>query len=122
MLRLKKRAEIFIDHNLVVCILRSLNHLKTRKGFRAFRAFRIKLELLAKKKVRHTFASKVASLFRKILNFTKDVEIEWDLFKSAVNTFTAASCACKRVGDQTGSKKSTAWRKQEVSPLKDIRL
>ena len=52
--------------------------------------------------VRHTFASKVAFFFR-------DVETEWDLFKSAIITSAAASYGCKRVGGQTGSEKRTAW-------------
>ena len=53
--------------------------------------------LLADKKVRHTFASKVASPFQKLPDFTEDVETEWDLFKLAVIISAAASCGCKRV-------------------------
>ena len=64
--------------------------------------------------MRHTFASKVASLFREPLDNTEDVEIEWDLFKSAVITSAAASCGCKHVGGQMGSEKRTAWWNQEV--------
>ena len=89
-----------IDHHLVVCI--------PRKQFRAQRAYRIKWELLAEK-VRHTFASKIASLFRKLSDYTEDVEIEWDLFKSIVITFAASSCGCKHEGGQMGSEKKTAW-------------
>ena len=50
------------------------------------------MELLADKKVRHTFASKVASLFRELPDYTEEVETKWDLFKSAVITSAAASC------------------------------
>ena len=61
--RVKRGAKLSTDHHLVVCILRGLNHPRTRKQFRARRAYRIKLELPADKKVRHIFVSKVASLF-----------------------------------------------------------
>ena len=110
----KRRAELSTNHYLVICILRGLNHSRTRKRFRARRVYRIKWELLANKKVRHTFASKVASLFRVLPEYTKDVETEWDLFKSAVIISAASSCGCKRVEDQMGSKKRTAWWNQEV--------
>ena len=64
--------------------------------------------------MRHTFTSKVASLFRELPDFTEDVETELNLFKSAVITSATASCGCKRVGGQTGSEKRTAWCNQEV--------
>ena len=64
--------------------------------------------------MRHTFASKVASLFRELLDFTEDVETEWDLFKSAVITSETDSCGCKHVGGQTGSEKRIVWWNQEV--------
>ena len=57
------------------------------------------------KKVRHSFASKVASLFKELPDFT---------VKSAVITSAAASCGCKHVGGQMGSEKRTAWWNQEV--------
>ena len=52
--------------------------------------------------MRHTFASKVASLFRELPDYIEDVEIEGYLFKSAVITSTTASCVCKRMGGQMG--------------------
>ena len=70
----KRGAELSTDHHLVVCILRGLNHSRTRKRFREQRAYRLKWELLADKKVRHTYASKVASLFRKLPDYIEDVE------------------------------------------------
>ena len=57
--------------------------------------------------MRHTFASKVACLFRELPDYTEDVETEWDLFKSAVITSAAACCGCKCVGGQMGSEKKT---------------
>ena len=62
-----KRAGLSTDHHLVVCILRSLHHPRTRKRFRARREYRIKWELLADKKVGHIFASKVASRLKNSL-------------------------------------------------------
>ena len=64
--------------------------------------------------MRHTFASKVVCLFRELPYYTKNVETEWDLFKSAVITSAAVSCGCKGVGGQMGSKKRTACWNQEV--------
>ena len=52
--------------------------------------------------MRHTFSSKVASLLLELPDYTEDLEIEWDLFKSKVITSAAASCGCKRVGGQMG--------------------
>ena len=115
--RVKRRAELSTDNHLLVCILRGLNHPSTKKRFRVRRAYRIKWELLADKKVRHTFASKVASLFRELPDYTEDVETRWDLFKSAVITSAAASCVCKHLGGQMGSEKRTAWWNQEVKEV-----
>ena len=64
--------------------------------------------------MRHTFASKVASLFREHLDYTEDVETEWDLFKLAVITSAAATCCCKLVGGQMGNKKRTAWWNKKI--------
>ena len=110
----ERGAELSTDHHLVVCFLKDLNHPRIRKRFRARRAYRVKWELLNDKKMKHTFASKVASLFRELPDYTEDVETEWNLFNSAVITSAAASCGCKYVGGQTGSEKRTAWWNQEV--------
>ena len=107
-LRVKRGAERSTDDHLIVCILRGLNHPRTKKRFRAQRAYRIKWQLLADKKVRHNFASKFAFLFRELPDYTEDIETEWDLFKSVVIISAAASCGCKRVGGQIGREKSTA--------------
>ena len=64
--------------------------------------------------VKHTFASKVASLFRELPDLTENVKTERDLFKSAVITFAAGSCGCKRVGGQIGGEKRTSWWNQDV--------
>ena len=45
--------------------------------------------------MRHTFASKVVSLFRELPDYIEDVETEGYLFKSAVITSTTANCVCK---------------------------
>ena len=88
----KRGAELSTNHHLVFCILRGLNHPKNRKQFRERIAYKVKCELLENKKVRHTFASKVASLFGEVPDYTTDVETEWDLFKSVVITHAADSC------------------------------
>ena len=60
----------------------------------------MKWELLADKKVRNTFATKVDSLFPDFPDFSENIEIKWDLFKSAVITSTAVSRGYKRMGGQ----------------------
>ena len=77
----------------------------------------MKWEFLVDKRVRHTYASKVAFLFREFPNYTEDVETKWDLFKSAVITSAAASCGYKRVGSQMGSEKGTIWWKKKLKKL-----
>ena len=72
----KRGAERSTDHHLIVCIRKDLNHLRTKKQFRTQRAYRIKWELLAEKNMRHTFASKVVSLFRELPDYTENVETE----------------------------------------------
>ena len=65
----KKGAELSTNNHLAVWILRGLNHSKTRKRFRLRREYRIKWKLLSDKKMRHTFGSKVASLFKDLPDF-----------------------------------------------------
>ena len=84
------------------------------KTIQSTKSIQNKVGVLAEKKVRHTFASKVASLFRELPGYTEDVETEWDLFKSAVVTSATASCGCKREGGQMGSQKKIVWWNQEV--------
>ena len=105
--RVKRGAEVYTNYHLVVCIVRSLNHPRTRNIFRARKAYKIKRELLADKKLKQTFASKVASLFGELPDYSEDVETEWNLFTSAIITSAAANCGCKRVGTQMSSEKRT---------------
>ena len=71
--------------------------------------------------MRHTFASKVASLFRELPDYNEDVETEWVLLKSTVITPAAASCGCKCVEGQMDSEKRTAWWNQEVKEANMLR-
>ena len=64
--RVKRGSKLSTDHYLFVCILRGLNHSRTRNQFRTPKAYRIKLELQAEKKLRHTFATKIAAMFIKL--------------------------------------------------------
>ena len=73
----------------------------------AQKTYRIKCELLADKKVRHT-SSKVGFLFRELPDYTEDVETKQVFFKSAVITSAAVSCGCKREIEQMGREKRTA--------------
>ena len=64
-------------------------------------------------------------LFRKLPDYTKDIETEWDLFKSAVITSAAASCGCKYVGGQMSSKKKLfggTKKLKKLSVQKKLRL
>ena len=76
--RIKRAAKLSSDHHLIICIPRSLNYSRTRKQFRARRAYRIKWKLLAEEKLRRAFANKVTSRFRVLPDFSEDVETEWD--------------------------------------------
>ena len=42
-------------------------------------------------------ASKLASLFKELPDYTEDINTELNLFKSAVISSAAASCGCKHV-------------------------
>ena len=64
-----------------------------------------------------TFAEKIASLFREIPDFTENVETEWDLFKSAVIAFAAASRGCKRVGGHWVVKKELLGGTKKLKKL-----
>ena len=46
----KSEAELSTDHHLVVCILKGLNHSRTKKRFKRQRAYKIKWELLPDKR------------------------------------------------------------------------
>ena len=80
---------------------------KNKGTIQSTKSIQNKLGVTSRQKVRNTFASKVASLFRELPEYTEDVETEWNLFKSAFITSAAASCGCKRVGGQMGSEKTT---------------
>ena len=67
--------------------------------------------------MKHTFSSKVAFLFRELPDFTKNIETEWDLFKSAVITSTAASCGCKRVKVRRVVRKELLVRTKKLKKL-----
>ena len=99
-IRVKEGAVLSTDHQLGVCILKGLNHLRKKKTIQSTKSFQ-------KKKVRHAFVSNIAFLFRELPDFTKEVETVWDLFKSTIIASTAASCGCKFVGGQKGNKKKT---------------
>ena len=100
--RAKRGAELSTDHHLVVCILKGLT---IQEQGNDSQHEEHKMRVTSRQKGGHIFASKFSSLFREVLDYTEDVETEWDLFKSAVITSVAASCGCKCVGGQAGSEK-----------------
>ena len=56
-------------------------------------------------------------LLRELPDSTENIEIEWNLFKSAVITSAADSCGCKCVGGQMDSEKRTGWWNKEVKEV-----
>ena len=112
--RVKRGAELSTDHHLVVCSVKELRPAKPHKELRPQKTYRIKWESLADEKIRSTFASAVASMFKDLPCPTDDIETEWNLFRTAVITSAATSCGRKRVGVAKGGEKRTPWWNQEV--------
>ena len=112
--RVKRGAELSTDHHLVVCTSKALKPLKKRKTFRPRDTYQIKWESLADREVRTAFADNIASKFKELPTFTKDIETEWCLFRTAVITSATNCCGRKRVGGTKSSEKRTPWWNQEV--------
>ena len=114
----KRRAELSTNHHLVICIQKDLNHPRTRKQFRAWRAYRIKWESIAKKKGATFLQAKLPPCLENFLTILKTMclstEDNTNLFKTAVITSAAVIWGCKCVGGQINSEKRTAWWNQEV--------
>ena len=115
--RVKRGAELSTDHHLVVCSLKALKPARKRKRFRPRKVCRIQWESLADKEVRIAFANNIASLFKELPAFTKDIETEWNLFRTAVITSATSCCGRKRVGGTKNSEKRTPWYNLEVKKL-----
>ena len=102
------------DHHFVVCTLKALKPSRKRKRFRRRKVYRIQWESLTDKEVRTAFANNIASLFKELPASTKDIETEWNLFRTAVITSATSCCGRKRVGGTKNSEKRTPWWNQKV--------
>ena len=112
--RVERRAELTIDHHLVVCTLKALKPLRKRKTFRPRKTYRIQWELLADQEVRIAFADNIASKFEEHPASIEDIETEWCLFRTEVITSATNCCGRKRVGETKSNEKITPWWNHEV--------
>ena len=113
-IRVKRGAELWTDHHLVVCSLRLLKPWANRKSNWSSVTYRIKWEALEDKEVRKQFASSVSLKFRQLPDVFEDIEKEWLLFRSAIISSAAESCGQKWLREEGNSEKRTPWRNQEV--------
>ena len=106
--RVKRSAELSINHHLVVCNLHLEKPTGSTQTCRARRPYQIKCQALADKNVFRTFADNVSSLFWELPECT--AEEEWRLFKTAVASSTTRVCGWKRLGVANNCKKiTTCW-------------
>ena len=102
MVCIKRKAKLSTDHQPSYLYSKRPEPSKNKETIQSTKSIQNKVGVTSRQKGRHTFASKVASLFKELPDYT-DVETEWDLFKSAVITSAAVSCGCKSVGGQMSS-------------------
>ena len=95
--RVKRGAELSIDHHLVVCSLRLLKPWPNRKSNRLSMTYWMKWEALENKEVRKQFASSISSKFRQLPDTSEDIKKEWLLFRSAMILSAAESCGRKQL-------------------------
>ena len=107
--RVKRGAEMSIDHHLVVCSLRLSKPWPNKRSNRSSVTYRIKWEALDDKEVRKQFASSISSKFRQLPDVSEDIEKEWLLFRSAIISSAAESCGPKRFWVAGDSEKRTPW-------------
>ena len=112
--RVKRGAELLIDHHLVVCSLQLLKPWPNKRSNRSSVTYRIKWEALEDKEVRKQFASSISSKFRQHHDVFEDIEREWLLYRSAIISLAAESCGRKQLRVAGDSEKRTPWWNQEV--------
>ena len=113
--RVKRGAELSIDHHLVVCSLRLSKPWPNKKSNRSSVTYRIKWEALEDKEVRKQFASSISSKFRQLPDVSEDIEREWLLFRSAIISSAAESCGAENGLEWRAIvRKRTPWWNQEV--------
>ena len=111
---MNREAELSTDHDLVVCSLRFSKLMLNRKSRRSSVAYKIKWEALADRDVRKQFASVMAAKFQQLLEVSKNIEMDWSLFRTAVISSEVESCGRKRFRMAAGSEKRTPWWNQDV--------
>ncbi|CAF3356026.1 unnamed protein product [Rotaria sp. Silwood2] len=110
--RVKRGAELSMDHHLVVSIL-ELSANDSARRIKPKKTFRIRWEALANEETSQKFASIVDQRYAQLSPTETDIESEWKLFKTALVDAAATTCGMKQVGIQPGQKK-TAWWTEEI--------
>ena len=95
--RVKRGAELSIDHHLVVRSLRLSKPWPNKRSSRSSVTYRIKWGALEDKEVRKQLASSISSEFRQLPDVSEGIEKEWLLFRSAIISSAAESCGRKRL-------------------------
>ena len=108
---MKRGAELSTDHHLVVCSPQILNPRPNKKSRRSSVANRIKWETLEDLGVMKQFESSMTLKFRQLSELSKDIEIEWSLFRKDRISAAVESYGRKRLRKAAGSEKRTSWLK-----------
>ena len=112
--RVKRRAESSTDHHFVVCSLRFSKPWLNRKSRMSSVAYRIKWETLADRVVRKQIASSMAAKLQQLPDVSEDIEMEWLLFRTAMNSLAVESCGRKRIRVAASSEKKIPWWNQDI--------
>ena len=113
--RVKQGAELSTDHHLAICSPRFLKLWLNRKSRRSSMAYGIKWEALADRDVRKQFAFNMAAKFQHLPEVSKDTEMKWLLFQTAMISSAFESCGRKQRRITMGSEKRTPWWNQDVN-------
>ena len=95
--RVKRGAELSIDHHLVVSWLHWWGRMPIRPG-RPKRVVRVCWERLSESPVRRSFNSHLRQRFNHVLGEVGDIESEWAMFSASIVEAADRSCGHKVVG------------------------
>ncbi|KAK3551381.1 hypothetical protein QTP70_016644 [Hemibagrus guttatus] len=111
--RVKRGAELSIDHHLVVSWIRLRRRMPDRLG-RPKRIVRVCWERLADPSVRGVFNSHLRESFNQIPREVGDIESEWTMFSTSIVDAAIRSCGRKVSGAGRGGNPRTQWWTLEV--------
>ncbi|TWW67270.1 hypothetical protein D4764_02G0003110 [Takifugu flavidus] len=110
--RVKRGAELSIDHHLVVSWLRWWGRMPDRPG-RPKRVVRVCWERLAESPVRRSFNSRLRESFEHVPGEAGDIESEWTMFRASIVEAADRCCGRKVVGACRGGNTDAVKLKKE---------